>query len=72
MAVGFVHTVCKGGEWVNELEGGDVFGGPHTTKEDAVSAGRPRQDKTEHVIHTQEGVITERNSYWNDPASRLG
>ena len=74
MADGFVHTVFKGRQWVNEIEGGDVFGGPHPTKEQAVSAGRVRamQDGTEHVIHTEGGVITERNSYGNDPASSPG
>jgi hypothetical protein len=27
---------------------------------------------TEHVIHNQDGVISERNSYGNDPANRPG
>ena len=74
MADGFVHTVYKGGEWVNEIEGDAVFGGTYATKEDAVAAGRARakEDKTEHVIHTQDGVIAERNSYGNDPASSRG
>lgn len=27
MADGFIHTVFKGGQWVNEVEGGDTFGG---------------------------------------------
>ena len=74
MADGFVHTVYKNDQWVNEIEGGSDFGGSHATKEEAVAAGRARaqQDKTEHVIHTHDGVITERSSYGNDPASRPG
>jgi hypothetical protein len=74
MADGFVHTVYKNNQWVNEAEGGSHFGGMHATKEDAVAAGRERAkaDKTEHVIHTQDGTIGERNSYGNDPASRPG
>ena len=74
MADGFVHTVYKGGQWVNELEGGDVFGGSAATKEAAVSAGcaRAQQDNTEHVIHNEDGSIGERNSYGNDPVSSSG
>lgn len=74
MAEGFVHTVYKKDQWVNELEEGAEFGGAHATKEAAISAGRARaqHDKTEHVIHSEGGVITERNSYGNDPASRPG
>ena len=74
MANGSVHTVYKNDHWVNEIEGGAGFGGSHSTKEDAVAAGRSRaqQDNTEHVIHNQDGTIGERNSYGNDPASRPG
>ena len=55
MADGFVHTVFKGGQWINELEGGAGFGGPHSTKEAAVAAGRThaQQEQAEHVIHNQ-------------------
>jgi hypothetical protein len=74
MADGFVHTVFKGQQWVNEIEGGDVFGATHSSKEAAVAAGHARamQDRTEQVIHNQDGTIGERNSYGNDPASRRG
>ena len=72
MANGFVHTVYKNDQWVNEIEGGSVLDGSHSTKEDAVAAGRARakEDGTEHVIHNQDGTISERNSYAHDPASR--
>ena len=74
MADGFIHTVYKGDQWINELEGGEAFGGGYANKEEAVAAGRGRakQYKTEHVIHNQDGKIGERNSYGNDPASRTG
>jgi Uncharacterized protein conserved in bacteria (DUF2188) len=74
MAKGFIHTVYKDGEWINEVEEGSAFGGAHATKDEAVSAGRARaqQDNTEHVIHNQDGTIGERSSYGNDPASRPG
>ena len=74
MADGFIHTVYKHDHWINEVEGGSAFGGVHSTKEEAVSFGRARarQDKTEHVIHNQDGTISERNSYGNDPATRPG
>ena len=73
MADGFVHTVYKNDEWVVEIEGnGEV--GSHSTKEDAVAQGRAQaqQSKTEHVIHNQDGTISDRHSYGNDPASRPG
>jgi hypothetical protein len=74
MAEGFVHTVYKNEQWINGVEEGEEIGGVHATKEEAVAAGRARaqQDKTEHVIHNQDGTIGERNSYGNDPVSSPG
>lgn len=74
MADGFIHTVFKGGQWINEVEGGTDFGGSYANKEEAVAAGRGRakQDKTEHVIHSQDGTISERNSYGGDSSERPG
>jgi hypothetical protein len=74
MAKGYIHTVYKDDRWVNDVEEGEQLGGFHATKEDAVSAGRARaqQDRTEHVIHNEDGTIGERSSYGNDPASRPG
>lgn len=74
MAKGFIHTVYKDGQWRNVVEEGDDIGGAHATKEEAVSAGsaRAKQDRTEHVIHNQDGTIGERSSYGNDPADRPG
>jgi hypothetical protein len=74
VAKGFIHTVYRNDQWVNEVEGGGAISGIHATKEEAVKVGRARaqQDKTEHVIHKQDGTIGERNSHGNDPASRRG
>jgi len=74
MARGFIHTVYKDGQWINEVEDGSEIGGVHATKEEAVRAGRARaqQDETEHVIHNQDGTVGERSSYGRDPASRPG
>ena len=69
MAKGFVHTVFKRETWLNELEEGEELPGSYATKQEAVAAGRERamSDKTEHVIHGQDGAFEERNSYGNDP-----
>ena len=71
---GFIHTVHKKGQWVNEVEAGLRFGSGYATKEEAVFAGRERaqHDATEHVIQNEDGTISERNSYGGDPASRPG
>ena len=74
MADGFVHTVHKDSSWVNEIEGGEQLPDAHATKLVAVAAGRDiaMQRKTEHVIHNEDGTISERNSYGNDPTRRPG
>ena len=63
-----------GGQWVNEVEGGDRFGGEYGRKDEAVDAGRMRaiRNQTEHVIHNEGGTISERNPYGDDPADRPG
>jgi len=74
VGAGFVHTVYKRETWLNEIEDGEELAGSYATKEVAVSAGREEaiDRKTEHVIHNQDGTISERNSYGNDPVSRPG
>ena len=75
MASGFVHTVHSDGSWKNSIEGdGELLHGTFDTKRDAVAAGRLEAErrKTEHVIHNEDGSISERNSYGNDPANRPG
>jgi hypothetical protein len=63
----FVHTLNRGDRWINEA-GGRVSG-VYATKEEAVNAGRAlaQRERTEHVIHSHDGTITERNSYGVDP-----
>jgi hypothetical protein len=75
MSAGFVHTVYREGNWVNEIEGdAGALPGAHETKDAAVAAGREEaiSRQTEHVIHNQDGTIGERNSYGNDPRDRPG
>jgi hypothetical protein len=74
VANGSVHTVCKHGNWLNEIEGQGEIMGHFVTKDAAVAAGRneAKERETEHVIHNQDGTISERNSYGTDPVSRRG
>jgi hypothetical protein len=69
MARGWVHTVYRGGVWVNEIEGSPQALSRHATKDQAVVRGRSEAKgrQTEHVIHNQDGTIAQRNSYGNDP-----
>jgi hypothetical protein len=64
-----VHTVPnkEGSGWVNKV-GSEVVS-RHHTKETAVGKGASiaRDNKSEHVIHNKNGVISEKNSYGNDP-----
>ena len=63
MAKGFVHTVYKRETWLNELEEGEGLPGTYATQEEAAAAGRERaiRNKTEHVIHKQDGEFGERS-----------
>jgi len=74
MATGYVHTVYKDGSWTNTVEDDDAPRATFETKEPAVAAGRKLaiDRKTEHVIHNQDGMIAERNSYGHDPVARPG
>ena len=74
MARGWIHTVYRDDRWVNEVEDGERASSAHDTKEEAVARGRElaMNRKTEHVIHNQDGSISERNSYGNDPYPPAG
>ncbi len=74
MAACVIHTVYKNDQWVNEIESGLQIGAAHASKPEAEVSGRirARADKTEHVIHNQDGTISGQSSYGNDPASRPG
>ena len=58
--------------WVNKLDKRVLS--RHFTKEAATEAGRvaAKQLGVEHSIHRQDGAITEKNSYGNDPNPPLG
>ena len=66
---GGVHTVPdkETGRWLN-VRNGRVMS-RHDTKEMAERAGRAmaKQMREEHSIHREDGAITEKNSYGNDP-----
>ena len=66
MAEGFVHTGYRDGRWRNWVEGeGDCLTGAFRNKETAVIAGgvEARRRRTVHVIHHQDGKISERSLY---------
>jgi hypothetical protein len=66
---GGVHTVPKaeGKGWENKVNGKVLSS--HRLKDVAVAAGREiaRRLEVEHTIHRQDGEISEKNSYGNDP-----
>ena len=74
MADGFVHTIYNDGEWINEIEGGRAVGASYPSKDIAVAVGRAvaRSHQTEHLIHNEDGTVSERKSYGNDPVARTG
>lgn len=64
-----VHTVPHSDGWANRREGADRVSKSFRTKAEAQEAGRKtaQREKTEHLIHKQNGEIGARNSYGNDP-----
>ena len=70
MADGFVHTVLANGVWINQIEGQGSFPSTWATRDEAVAVGRALAmgRETEHVIHDEDGTITERILYANLPA----
>lgn len=61
MADGFVHTVYKDGKWINEIEGGGTVGASYPSKDIAIAVGRSvaRSRQTKHLIHNEDGTVTE-------------
>jgi len=66
---GGVHTVpsATGSRWSNKVNGKVLS--RHRSKEAAEAAGREiaKRLRVEHSIHREDGAITEKNSYGNDP-----
>jgi hypothetical protein len=69
-----VHTVPHDKGWANKRAGANKVSKVYRTKAEAQRAGRltAMRDKVEHIIHTADGKIGERNSYGNDPRSSKG
>ncbi|MCY4193006.1 MAG: DUF2188 domain-containing protein [bacterium] len=64
-----VHTIKHGDGWANRREGSDRVNKIYPTKKEAKKAGRDtaRRERTEHITHSKDGKISEKNSYGNDP-----
>jgi hypothetical protein len=63
---GRVHTIFSDGAWTLELEGyGEII--RFASREEAIAGGRERAERTgtEHVIHNEDGTISDRRSYRN-------
>lgn len=74
MAQGDIETYYENGTWKNKREGNDRAFGTGGTKEEAVAAGRDAagKDRVEHIIKNQDGTISAKNSYGNDPSNVPG
>jgi hypothetical protein len=68
------HVVPGDGGWHVKKSGNDTPLSTHRTKEEAVTSAREvsKREKTELVIHNQDGTIGEKDSHGNDPASIPG
>ncbi|QQS18176.1 DUF2188 domain-containing protein [Candidatus Saccharibacteria bacterium] len=66
-----VHTTYskQAGNWRNVSAGSSRPAKVYDTKVQAQTAGRQQaiNNKTEHVVHNQNGQIASRNSYGGDP-----
>jgi hypothetical protein len=70
-----IHPASRDGAgWVNTREGSTRALDTFATKAEATAAGRKRAwaEKVEHIIHTRDGRIGQRNSYGNDPRASKG
>lgn len=69
MAAGDIHTSKQGDRWINKAEGNTNASNGAPTKAEAQAQGREMAIArgVEHVIHNQDGQISERNTY---PRSR--
>ena len=69
MSKGDIHTVKHGDGWANRAEGNERVSNTAATKAETQAKGREMAvDRgVEHVVHNQDGQISERNTY---PRSR--
>ena len=64
-----VHVVPHNDGWATKREGAGRAGSVHRTQREAIERGRAQaqRNKTELVIHRQDGRIRDSDSYGNDP-----
>lgn len=66
-----IHTTYnhQARNWRNVSEGASKPSKTFDTKAQAQAAGRQQaiNNKSEHIIHNENGKISQRNSYGNDP-----
>lgn len=69
MAKKDVHVVPRGSGWAVEKSGGKRASKVTETQREAISAGKKiaEREKSELVVHGENGRIREKNSYGNDP-----
>lgn len=63
------HVVPHNGSWAVRRPNSDRVSSTHNTQRDAINAARQgaQRDRSEVVIHRQNGQIRDRDSYGNDP-----
>ena len=74
MAKKDVHVVPRGNGWAVEKNGSTRASKVTETQREAISAGKKiaEREKSELVIHGENGRIREKNSYGNDPSPPKG
>lgn len=74
MAQGDIETYYDDGTWKNKREGTSRAFTTGGTKAEATAQAREAamKVKVEHVIKNQDGTISEKNSYGNDPRNVPG
>jgi hypothetical protein len=65
MSKGDIHTVKHDDGWANRAEGNERVSNTAPTKAEAQAKGREMaiERGVEHVVHNQDGRISERNTY---------
>ncbi len=63
------HIVPHGNDWAVKGAGNSKATSVHSTQQDAIDRGRSiaQNQKSELLIHGENGRIREKNSYGNDP-----
>ncbi|MCB1298395.1 MAG: DUF2188 domain-containing protein [Microthrixaceae bacterium] len=74
MPHGDVETFHQDGQWRNRIEGDQILEGSFETKAEAVDAGRElaRSRQVEHIIRKENGQISDRSTYGEDPRDIRG